>query len=1103
MARRSHTRKPQPAKFHTRLVLNQWMWSLFGLDTVDGYVRFEDRNRPVLEVFKEKFQVNAHTAEGLLEDDNSHRFLHALLNQTVPIPGVSEDDLRLYDQNIVRHTMRLNEKRRDHGQEDIRWKYFQWLTLVFAEIYLDRFFRDPEGLRSELNSHIDRFNAERGEADQIDRFDESGEARIQLNKLAFWSATGSGKTLLMHVNIRQYEHYLDKHGKRSDLNRILLLTPNEGLSKQHLEEFKTAGILSEMFDKDGRGLFAGRCVEVLDIHKLAEEGKKKTISIDAFESNNLVLIDEGHRGASSEEGVWMKFRSALCEKGFSFEYSATFGQAVKKNKSLQNLYTKAILFDYSYRYFYGDGYGKDYHILNLDDSTEQRQLEPYLTACLLAFFEQQRLHDVTGEPLKPFNIAKPLLIFVGGSVNAVRTKRGVPVSDVTEILLFLASFLEDSTAAANRIDEIINEGLISADGKSIFTGLFRHLRKTGMTGRDLYKEMLTRLFNAESVGALHVEYLKGQEGEIALRVGDNKPFGVINVGDAKKLCDLCDTYEQLHVQEREFGESLFRSLNDSDSRIHMLIGSKKFTEGWNSWRVSTMGLMNIGSKEGSQIIQLFGRGVRLWGYNWCLRRSSHADLLPQVSRPAHLGLLETLNVFGVRANYMVEFRKYLEEEGLPPNDEPHEILLPVIKSKWSAPLKTLRIKDTINGVSTRFGDPFKRFGPIPTLQPPCPDLSSDERYLFDHRVSLNWYPRVKAVRARGIRADEDQADLNIATLTSRHVCLLNLDAIFFDLLRFKAERGWHNLNISRRLIKDLLADSTWYELQIPPSEMEFDSYEKVNLWQEIAVALLKKYCERYYRFKKREWEEPHLEYQLLKPDDPNFTGYSSDDEEHFYRILIDRSREDIVSDIERLKTAIENNNLNKTKFGVLSALWFDRHLYQPLLHLASGGEVTIQPVVLNRGERSFVEDLQSFCRFEQDYLSGTDLYLLRNRSRGGGVGFFEAGNFHPDFMLWITQGDRQGIAFIDPKGLLSIPKNDPKVRFHKRIKEIENRLDDQNITLESFIISITPFELVRNRWGENQIWFNNRHILFPQERIEYLKRIFTPLIQSTKVLLSD
>src|ERR1035441_2961799 len=97
-----------------------------------------------------------------------------------------------------------------------------------------------------------------------------------------------------------------------------------------LREFETAGIQAELFNKDGRNLFAGHAVEILDIHKLKDEMGDKTIAVDAFEGNNLVLVDEGHRGASGgEEGAWMRFRNALCETGFSFEYSATFGQAVK------------------------------------------------------------------------------------------------------------------------------------------------------------------------------------------------------------------------------------------------------------------------------------------------------------------------------------------------------------------------------------------------------------------------------------------------------------------------------------------------------------------------------------------------------------------------------------------------------------------------------------------------------------------------------------------------------------------------------------------------------------------------------------------------------
>ena len=62
----------------------------------------------------------------------------------------------------------------------------------------------------------------------------------------------------MHANILQYQHALTQHGRRLELNRILLLTPNEGLSQQHLREFEVAGIDAELFNKDGRGLVTQR-----------------------------------------------------------------------------------------------------------------------------------------------------------------------------------------------------------------------------------------------------------------------------------------------------------------------------------------------------------------------------------------------------------------------------------------------------------------------------------------------------------------------------------------------------------------------------------------------------------------------------------------------------------------------------------------------------------------------------------------------------------------------------------------------------------------------------------------------------------------------------
>ena len=82
----------------------------------------------------------------------------------------------------------------------------------------------------------------------------------------------------MHANILQYQQALTRYGRRRELNRILLLTPNEGLSQQHLREFEAAGIDAELFNKDGRGLFSGQSIEILDIHKLKDEMGDKTLS---------------------------------------------------------------------------------------------------------------------------------------------------------------------------------------------------------------------------------------------------------------------------------------------------------------------------------------------------------------------------------------------------------------------------------------------------------------------------------------------------------------------------------------------------------------------------------------------------------------------------------------------------------------------------------------------------------------------------------------------------------------------------------------------------------------------------------------------------------
>ena len=1043
-----------PLKFDQKLVLLQWMLWLFDKQN------FEQLAEP----FKSA------QLEGLNEDNN-HKFLAVFKEYLFGLEEFPGDVLLGYDQNIVRHTLRLNERR----AEPIRWKYFQWLSLLFAEVYLDRFFRDPNKMVADLNEFVAKFNEDKLDKDKIPAYE-----LADLRKIAFWNATGSGKTLLMHVNILQYQHYLALHGKGRELNRIILLTPNEGLSKQHLAEFHAAGLDANLFSKDGKSLFAGKSIEIIDIHKLREETGEKTVAIDAFEGKNLVLVDEGHRGSSGKEaGRWMDARRRLCEHGFSFEYSATFGQAMKasSNKGLEQEYAKCILFDYSYKYFYRDGFGKDYRILNLADDTDEDKRRLYLTACLMAFYQQQRLYRDKPAEFRPFLLENPLWVFVGGSVNAVRSENKRKVSDVVDILLFLAEFVKDKRYTIQLLDRLLSgkSGLLDQRGNEIFATAFGYLRQTKQTGEEMFGNILKVLFNSPTPAKLHVLNLKGTDGEIALRLGENEAFGLINVGDAPNLCKLCEEHPDfLAVDDKEFSGSLFAKLSANDSTINVLIGSKKFTEGWNSWRVSTMGLMNVGKSEGSEIIQLFGRGVRLKGRGMCLKRSSQLDGVP---KPQHINLLETLNIFGIRAQYMQQFKEYLEDEGLPSNEDRIEFILPVVKNLDGKKLTSIRLKE---------GAEFKR---------QCkqkPTLDEPNSFLLKHPVTLNWYPKIQAQQSKGIGPTTDTAVMEVGVFGDKHLAFMDVDAIYFELQHFKNERSWYNLNLPRESIMKLLSNSQWYRLYIPSVEMEFSRFERVRRWEEIAVALLKKYIDRYYKHKKQEWEADHLEYHELREDDPNFVQE--------YRLLVDESAEQIKVGLEALKDQINKKTFKtKCEIGNLSAYWFGSHLYQPLLHLSKSQLIEVSPVSLNDGERDFVLDLKKFHDEDKDFFRDRELFLLRNVSKRG-IGFFEAGNFYPDFILWLLVGKQQYVTFVDPKGLRQLDdgSSNPKVQFYRTIKDIESRLhkSDPSVILNSFIVSPTPYQNIP-MWGEGMSKSDLRkcHVLFQKDdRETYIQTMLTMVL---------
>lgn len=983
-----------------------------------------------------------------------------LISRVDPDSPIAEA-LPIYDANIKRHLSAINSKR----TQPIVLRYFQYLALLYTEIFLDWKFNKPAEFLRQLNDFVQTRNDARAPSDPMD----TPFSDTDVEKLAFWMATGAGKTLIMHINYHQYLQYC-----KENLDHIVLITPNEGLSEQHMRELTSSDIRCERFNVEGNRLaHAHDMMQVIEITKLVEEktGSGVSVPVEAFEGNNLIFVDEGHKGSGGK--VWREYRDALAEVGFTFEYSATFGQALvaAKNADLVDEYGKAIVFDYSYRYFYGDGYGKNFRILNVkhDDVT---QTEMLLLGNLLSFYEQRRYFRHNTEAVHDYGLDSPLWAFVGSRVNAVYTENRQSRSDVLNVIRFLHQFLKNEKQwTFDIIERILNNdsGLKDDYGSDVFHNRLSYLKESRETPKQIYTAILNEVFHTDSSGELHLHDIRNAPGEIALKTTyGSKEFGLIYIGDTpafKKLVENDDAGIKTDSED-VLTESLFNYINTFDSPINILIGAKKFIEGWDSWRVTAMGLLNIGKQEGSQIIQLFGRGVRLRGRNMCLKRSSAID----GEHPPNLPILETLNIFAVRANFMVQFRYYLMREGVP-YEEPVQLELP--------------IKPNLNYLSNRLFVP-KVLEYSKAAKGKCVLLEADSAAIITHRTQS--VEIIGSSSQSGIQGD--RADAALQTLIQdKYLKLLNWEYIYLQLLEYKQEKQFHNLIFNTEILKQILnPNEGLYELYImDESEVMPKSFVELERLEELVLTLLRKYISKFYRIIQKRWNDEAVRLKRLDKSDSNFTNWE-----------VSIPRED-ASDLElKIESLIENEDIYGPDLTDLPSIYNDRHLYQPLLTVSETGPVLrTTPPALEESEKHFVEDLRRYVReYNEESLGKNEIFLLRNQSRGKGIGFFVNEGFYPDFILWILEGRKQRIVFIEPHGMVHevINEHNDKVTLFKRLQDLSHeRFRGEHVQMDAYMISKTSMsDLIRKYRDENKDTFAKKwHILFRDPvNLDYLSPIF-------------
>lgn len=977
-------------KLEKYLVLNKYLLHLFGVND------FRDLQSKLRDI-----QVGV-DIDGRTYFCNTLRSLDSI--------RISEDSLIRYDQNIQSYVKKINYRR-----ENVNLKYFQYLAVLFTEIILDNIKNRKFEFLYNLNEFLNNYLKEQ-KIFNIDLFTEA-----DLKKLAFWMATGSGKTLIMHINYYQFLNY-----KIFSPDNIILITPNDELSKQHFEELMKSGIPCHMYQGTLRNNFkTDNEVLVIEITKFVEEkkGAGTTLPVYAFEGRNLIFVDEGHKGRRSEDQKWARLRNMLSENGFVFEYSATFGQILSENQpEILKEYSKSIIFDYSYKYFYFDGYGKDFSVLNIKQTgfSDETFQETMFIANLLSFYEQLLVYEERYNLAKEYNIEKPLWIFVGATVTGKEEE-----SDVIQIVEFIKKVISEEEWLKERINKILsgNTPFRNEKGEDIFKDRFEYIKNRNFDIEDIYK----KIFGGK--GELYIYELKNAEGELGLKVGENDYFGVINIRDVsgfKKQLEKKD----INVNQDVLSSSLFDDIKKENSKINILIGSKKFIEGWDTWRVTSMGLLNIGKGQGPQIIQLFGRGVRLKGKDFTLKRSNLKDIK----------ILENLCIFGIKADYLSRFLEALNKEEV----EFETIEIP-IKAQYEDKWKELYILTK---------DEDKKFEDTKALK-----LEIDNSIFITLDLSPKLFLYQARERKEGIKIESAELHKKEITL-HEYLDLIDWDNIYKEIYEFKISRNYWNLIFDKETLKSIILSNN-YVIYVSPEIIQIKNIENIKQIENIAILLIKKYIDKYYYKTARLFEAQNLEYKqsskkLILP-------YFSEKGEK-YILQINLSKRKLIEKIKNLAENIEK--IIKEEDEILPRIYFDKSLYLPIL--IKNDEIDkIQPEGLVESEFKFIKGLRDYLNRNKEKFQKYEIYLLRNFPKSG-IGFqLKWFGFYPDFIMWVKNNNIQNIIFIDPKGLEhSRGLDDEKIVFAGckqdnpdiiTIKDIEKKLNNENIKLYSFILSDTSY----------------------------------------------
>ena len=807
-----------------------------------------------------------------------------------------------------------------------------------------------------------------------------------LNRASFWMATGSGKSIVMIKLIEilyqlSTQNYIDK-------NDILILAPTDKILKQvkeHITEFnKYSNFTLELnslkdyekiknernlFSTDNINIFYYRSDLIDNEAHVSKKTEGKRLNYENYLNSGkwYIILDEAHKG-KDELSAKKNYYNEMAENGFIFNFSATFVDDIDKISTIYN---------FNLAKFNEAGYGKNIKVVdeefkgfnkskNKEELNTDDKKDIILKSCIL-FTAQKKKYKLLKD-IDESLYHNPLMITVANTVNIKNA----------DLKLYFLSLLEIAKEEPTNFNELKNDlsNKLFNSKKYIFGDELISEDFIDSINSVNYKDVLEYVFNSDSSGAIECKRTSLKD-ELIFKIktsSKSEDFAMLKISDVKSWSNgILYGYD---ISEDISNKSYFDTINEKDSTINILMGSKIFSEGWDSNRPNIINFLNIGSANAKKyVMQTIGRGVRvepIVNSRKRLQNLSYEELKDLENKGTILdnsNALESLFIFSTSKK---DIDSIFSE--LPDKEEQFEKLKGISKiSKTKIPLYIPKYKQKIEKQDITYNFPKAEYIRV-------------NNFLKEASLNVILMNMIDKSRSK---------DLTKSTINK---------LIFDDEKRYFALNGYDDSGIDTlNLINKI---DKFFNAKLQDIDEFVELSDEIKHYKDIKVNMAKVS-------------------QSQKEDIENDIANSKttiEDRESYLDEQFDKGKITRQKYKDELKK-LGSKSVKKSKLVGIKNL--KKHFYTPILMKDKTENDFFRNIVNEKSEIDFINNLEEYLEQDFNKLDTYDNWYFSKIQQVADNIYIpyidyeksQVAKFYPDFIFWLKKDDEYIIKFIDPKGL--------------------------------------------------------------------------------------